>query len=519
MNRLTPLAICLIVAFGVTACNKRNSTEVKTAIGAAAVAESAGDRAAMQKALESIPADVRTPEELQKLEQLKAAKVAMAHITAAEAIGDRAALQKALESIPANLRTRDEVQKIAQLGSVATAASEIIVTKKAGDRAALKKAVESVKRLRLPVSSDEESDLTLAAAGIAFESELELARQKSDIDGLFLALTKLERASFLAPSEAELLGKCRQTLQELQTMRGHQAKHDHESVVQSADVILSAFPDNVEARKAFSESGLIFAYLESATQALSGITGGAKSDAIVAAVKAEDDIGNKIAKLAEADKHLAEALKLDPQYAHSLAMQGAVQATQNVIAGLMAERVVKNAGKIMETSEEMAITVFNQVNDETRMSLQLASRYSPARGYWEIYNNRYREKLDEAAKVCRQALGNQAEQVALLKALKNQENADLVDQAVRIVENADVVMNGYIMPSGTWSEYSNTINRSQALMKDVTSKFLSAYTGYQPVATRGLETMTTIFTIQYFRDADRTKPILKKRQELLLRRV
>jgi hypothetical protein len=538
-------------------CNKRNSEEVKSAIAAAAAAEAAGDRGAikkaldtisaelrtpdevakinaiteaiesasvatlaeasgdragMQKALESIPPNLRTPDEKRKIDQLADINAAIVAITAAEAVGDRAAMQKFLEKIPEKLRSKDEIQRFAQLVAVELAQSQIAAAKKQGDRRGLKKVVESVKRLRLPVTLDEDADLALAVAGVALESELELARQKSDVDGLFLVLGKIERSSFLSPEEAELRAKCGQALQEIQALRSHLANHDHEAVVQSADRILELFPNNVEARKALSESGLIFAYLEGATEALSGIIGAGNADAGVAATKTKENLPEKISKLAAADKYLSEALKLDPQYTHSIAIQASVNAAQAVLAVALADALVPVASTVMDQAETISVKTFNFVN-----TLGRSPTYP--KSYWEIYNEKFKEISGGLLKKQRELIAAQANQIAILKQLRNRDNADFVDQTVRLLESAEKVVTGFLEPNGKWSDYSAAITSSQALMKEVRFKYTASQKTFETVAAKSVDSLRAVFTIPYFRDASRTKPILQKRNELINRKI
>jgi hypothetical protein len=166
----------------------------------------------------------------------------------------------------------------------------------------------------------------------------------------------------------------------------------------------------------------------------------------------------------------------------------------------------------MDQAETISVKTFNFVN-----TLGRSPTYP--KSYWEIYNEKFKEISGGLLKKQRELIAAQANQIAILKQLRNRDNADFVDQTVRLLESAEKVVTGFLEPNGKWSDYSAAITSSQALMKEVRFKYTASQKTFETVAAKSVDSLRAVFTIPYFRDASRTKPILQKRNELINRKI
>jgi hypothetical protein len=514
MARQLPIAFIATLAavVFVSACSKRNSEEVKAALDSTRAAEVSGDRAAMARGLLIVQrAGVLLPEERTKLEKLQ---------------------------------------------SVLNAPDSAAAAVTAGNRKAVIEIFERVQNLGLSLGPGERILVSQASAGLAIEPDLDLAREKSDIDQTYLGLKRMENVSFLSPVEKSELAKSSQALQDLQALRNDQANHDHEAVVLDADRILSTFPKNVEARRAFRESGLIFSYLEQAVQELKAISLSTKkvtaltsslsdqlgsmngnpsqTEAIIKLVdgligfSAEEmepiraglltltktravvaNFDHQVAMLADADKFLASALQLDPQYSESLAMKNMVTSLQNFMLGVLAEKLTAADATACSAAESEAVDMFNSVNWRLKLD---SNTLSP----WDLYvEHSGGIKFPQLERAFDNALSDNDQWVATLRRLRNSGNGEYVDAAGQFIQQTPAIIRGLISPSGTWANYSAAIRTAQSQELDLTSKITAAKSEFSTEFERASINTAALEQFDYLKRPERTKPILQKRKELL----
>lgn len=99
-------------------------------------------------------------------------------------------------------------------------------------------------------------------------ARLDLARQRTDLGEMFLALRDLQSLGVRDPTVATELDRVDSGLKLEQQMKGDRADHSHEAAVKSAAAILEVFPDHIAARQTVKESGLIYRSLQTALTAI-----------------------------------------------------------------------------------------------------------------------------------------------------------------------------------------------------------------------------------------------------------
>lgn len=98
------------------------------------------------------------------------------------------------------------------------------------------------------------------------EASLELAEMKGDLDGVYLALRKLDELGDKTASGR--LSGVKLALESRETMLRAVADHDHEAALLAANDLLDQVPDNKEGLQTLRKSGQIFFYLQSAAEKL-----------------------------------------------------------------------------------------------------------------------------------------------------------------------------------------------------------------------------------------------------------
>lgn len=195
---------------------------------------------------------------------------------------------------------------------------------------------------------------------IEASAEYKLAKQKSDLDAIFLSLTKLESHGKLTNEQSQEYSKVKKAMTLLEDTRRFHSDHDHENVVLSSHELLKLYPENSEVRKMFVESGNIFNALEKAQLCLSTAF---PNGAILQKV---DDNGTESTDLVkvtnlmiDASKFVDNANSLDPNFVTTQEMKKNLDGSKKLICLLLSQKIYQNAKVSVVLADYMARTVYN----------------------------------------------------------------------------------------------------------------------------------------------------------------
>ena len=193
-------------------------------------------------------------------------------------------------------------------------------------------------------------------------AEYKLAKQKSDLDGIFISLTKLESMGELSIEQREEFTNVSTAMDLLEKIRRNNADHDHESVVLNAAQFLKLYPRNAEVRKLFTESGNIFNALEKAQSSL--VTAFPNGDII----QKSDENGTEVPDLVkmsnliiDASTHVDRAISLDPNFVTTQKMKKDLEGTQRLTCVLLSQGLYQASEACVVGADQSARLVFNAI--------------------------------------------------------------------------------------------------------------------------------------------------------------
>jgi len=181
--------------------------------------------------------------------------------------------------------------------------------------------------------------------------QLQLAQKKSDLDGIYLALSNIKIIVGTSEKIDSSLSKVERTIELNQKIAEYQATHDHEMVVQYADMLLDLFPNHVPAKRALKESGLIFFYLQDAQRSVENIfTRDKQGEVRVVKETNEDgessiDLSKVFYEIVRGKESVAEAKKLDPQFEPAIELEKMLNGTGDTLVYLVASDMVNRAAQ------------------------------------------------------------------------------------------------------------------------------------------------------------------------------
>ena len=207
-------------------------------------------------------------------------------------------------------------------------------------------------------SNDRSSD----PAYIEASAEYKLAKQKSDLDGIFISLTKLESMDELSIEQREEFTNLSTAMDLLEKVRRNNADHDHESVVLNAAQFLKLYPRNSEVRKLFTESGNIFNALEKAQSSLvTAFPNGEIIHKIDENGTKEPDLVKMSNLIIDASIHVERAISLDPNFVTTQKMKKDLEGTKRITCILLAQRLYELSEVSVAGADQSARFAFNAI--------------------------------------------------------------------------------------------------------------------------------------------------------------
>ena len=345
------------------------------------------------------------------------------------------------------------------------------------------------------------------------KARLELAIKKTDLDQMYLSLRKLK---VLVPDDRVVikeLSKLETAISLYEQVKLHQSDHNHEGVVKSAGLLLDYYPDHIETRKAFKESGLILLYLKAAVDALSNclmfVSDGGQDllniltvDGNVKSID-QGNFNKLVFYINEADKNIKEAKNLDPQFEKAIDIHNTVTSFKNTNGLFIATCCVL-------VSNTMVNGFYSLYDAYNSLISKYYGKLSPA----EIWNG-VGHLYDKALVDMTPLLSFLINQSALLSQLNIPKENKYVTIIGQIATNTHKFVNQVCHPTGNIFEYRRSVNNSYGEHINLTNKLKVALPNEDKITQDLKQASNKINSYEIFRDADETNHTLNRHKKLL----
>jgi hypothetical protein len=353
-----------------------------------------------------------------------------------------------------------------------------------------------------------------AAAGA--KARLELATQRSDLDAMFLALKELQALGNDSPEIEEQLAHVQTGIPLLQKIRLYQSDHNHEEVVKAAGQFLDYFPDHPEARRAIKESGAIFAYLQEALNSLGNCFQQDAGDKVKMVQKTADEVKinddfskNDFPKiffnLNKAEKSVAEAKKLDPQFDQALVVEKMVSDTKNAVSYSVSYGLITYDGVFAGA----CVDVFNGIY--SAMESALASQTASPSDLWKELE----PGISQSESNLKNTLDELDEISSCLTSLKGQGTPEIIqvarDMHVKTIQLKDAVLH----PTGSMIEYRRNVETKQTELLDLSRKIKSSAPNANELLDNDIGFLSVASKHELFKTPTETKPVLERYKRLI----
>jgi hypothetical protein len=346
-------------------------------------------------------------------------------------------------------------------------------------------------------------------------ARLELARQKSDLDGMFLALKELQALGQDSPGMMEELANIGAAIPLLQKVRVYQGDHNHEEVIKAAGLVLDRFPEHPEARKALKESGLIFGYLQDALSSLSGCFAKddqGKFDLVQIKVRIMKDMTDMpdFAKifynLDKAEKSLEAAKNLDPHFDQALALEKLVSDTKNTVGFEVGMPLAKCDGILADTY----ISAFQSIYSAMEVAVQSGR---PISAVW-VEGSKVLQQLEDKAefKNLFDLLDRLSSYLAYFKAGTASEFLQTVKEIhSKMMQLKSAVAN----PTGSMIEYRRDVGVKRTQLLDLIGNLKTSTPNENTLADNVVGFATVAVKYELFKTPAETKPVIEKYKGLI----
>jgi hypothetical protein len=295
---------------------------------------------------------------------------------------------------------------------------------------------------------------------------LELARTKSDLDGIFIAVNKLMNLGDKDPELPAELGKVKKSLQLFELIRVSEGDKTHEKTIQFAHEFLAFFPNNVDVRIALRESGRIFGFLNESLRELRSCfykSAEGKFTFISAKETEYSQIDFEIVtqRLGNARKAVEEALKLDQNFETALNLRKLIMNAQVALC----HSITKDIFTTIDQYRPMAERTFDVVYKEMQESLH--SRYGSPQKAWKRSQSVV-TSLEETNKKVKNHFQNLESILCRIDTDENECKTDAVRNAIIIY---DQYVKSVVYPRGTLLDYKNDFMSISSKWSELVSKY------------------------------------------------
>lgn len=282
------------------------------------------------------------------------------------------------------------------------------------------------------------------------DAKLDLARSKSDLDGMYLALRTLYSLGVNEGRYAEELDLVEETLPLQEEMAVLLAEHDHERALWCAAEILRAFPNHVGARSTLLGSGeIVRLYAQSAKLVKSCFKLDADSMAVlVGGEDGEVDYELVAGRLREANECLDEVRALDPLFPPITSAAERLEGARDVLCTKLAIDVFEGTNEALELADVTGVFVYNRV----------ATAGSSASFYLRGMRSSCQKSLSEVDSL----ISIQLLQVKALREFSTASTGQLAAATEEYVTLAPGYANQFLLYPGSVSKWLDAINNARA---------------------------------------------------------
>lgn len=281
-------------------------------------------------------------------------------------------------------------------------------------------------------------------------TQLDLAKTKSDIDGIFIAVNNLIQLGDTDPALPTELDRVRKSLSLYEQIRVSQSEGTHEKTIQFADEFLGYFPDQIDVRRALRESGQIFKYLnESLSEFRRCFHKSADGVFSFVPIKKTEyfiidyDIVSK--RLRNARQSVDEAIQLDPNFETALNLRRLIVNAQTALCSAL----TKDIFTIIDQHRPAVENTFEVVHAEMQKSIH--SRFGSPQKVWK----RFQSNISTIEDIHKEQIVELNRMVSLFPSLENETNEMYVALARNAVMIYDQFVTTVIYPRSSLKEYGN----------------------------------------------------------------
>ena len=338
-------------------------------------------------------------------------------------------------------------------------------------------------------------------------TQLELARTKSDLDGIFIALNNLILLGDKDPALPVELESVKKTLSLYTLIRVSQSDGTHEKTIQLAHDFLEIFPNDIDVRKALKESGQIFRSLsESLNELQRCFVRSATGEFIFIPAKDSPKIDFEIVTthLSQARNAVEEALKRDQNFDTALSLRRLIINAQIALSSAITKEIFTIINRYRPAVEK----TFDVVHSEMQKSLH--SRFSSPQKVWK----RFQANMTTLGDIHKKEIVDLDRLASTLSRLENEGNEERVVLARNAVILYDQYVNTIINPRGSLADYNNDIS-------SIASKWSEIEVWYdktENILDNIIENITNISSLAMefcLYKVDETPHIIQKRQDII----
>jgi len=336
-------------------------------------------------------------------------------------------------------------------------------------------------------------------------AKLDLARQKGDLDQMYLALRELKTLGEDSEEILQELSKAEKGLEIIQQLRLYKSEHEHENVVISAGEFLEIFPDHPEARRALKESGLIFSYLKTAKLALQSCFHQKNEDQpqlieVQTDSTSSIDFSTIFYNIEKAEKAINEAKKLDLQFEHVLAMEKMITDTKNTLLLVISLSIVQTAA----VQADDFIHIFNMVYHVMSLRVEY-SLESPSETWNEV------EPLVKGVKEASQfALDDMNKKSSYLTTYESGEALEFILTAREINIQTSELIDAITSPTGSMIDYKKDVESKIRKTRELIKRFSSSVPDEKKIWSNMFGFYLVVNDYQLFEKPDAVVPLLER---------
>jgi tetratricopeptide (TPR) repeat protein len=281
-------------------------------------------------------------------------------------------------------------------------------------------------------------------------TQLDLAKTKTDIDGIFVAASNLIQLGDTDPALPAALEKVKKSLSLYELIRVSQSEGTHEKTIQLADEFLEYFPNHIDVRKAMRESGQIFKYLnESLNEFQSCFRQSADGGFLYVSIKNAEyfqiDYNVVSQRLWNARQSVEDALRRDPNFDTALNLRRLIVNAQIALSSALTQEIFT----IINRHRPAVENTFKAVHAEMQKSIH--SRFGSPQKVWK----RFQSNMTTLEAIHQEEIVDLNRLASLLPRLENEANESLIVSARNAVMIYDQYVNTVIYPRSSLMEYGN----------------------------------------------------------------